>query len=80
MANIIAHLYQHAPQALFASEISTLEARDEEFIKSLLQELEKKQLVIKITKGPQGQQYQRRQRWRLSNSAYEAYSKIQIKY
>lgn len=73
---ILHYLFAQAPSAQFTNSIANSLARDEEFIKFLLSELEKKQLVIKITKGPEGQQYSRRQRWRLSNQAYEAYKKI----
>ena len=77
MSNIVAILYQHSPEAIFTSEISKLEARDEEFIKRLLQELEKKKLVVCVEKNSKGIKYARRQRWRLSNNAYEVYKKYQ---
>ncbi len=74
---ILHHLYSIAPQSIFTSQIAQEIARDEEFAKSLLQELEKSRLIIKIAKNPQGVQYQRRQRWRLSNSAFEVFKKHQ---
>jgi len=46
-------------------------------MKDLLNNLEKKQLVTKIDKNPQGIQYSRRLRWRISNKAYEIYKKQQ---
>ncbi len=78
MSNIVALLFQHSPQTFFTSEISKLEARDEEFVKRLLHELKKKGLVVLVDKNPKGIKYEKRQRWRLSNDAYEAYKKHQI--
>ncbi len=73
---ILSHLYTNNPQALFTSSIAEEIVRDEEFTKSLLKELESHKLVVKVTKGPKGQDYQRWERWRLSNNAFEAYKKI----
>lgn len=74
---ILALLYSKFPSLIYTSAISAEIARDEEFIKSMLLELEKKELVIKINKSPEGIIYSRRLRWRLSNKAHEAYSKNQ---
>ena len=74
---ILAYLYSKFPQQLFTSEIAQEIARDEEFTKALLHELEKRELVICIKKNPEGIEYSRRQRWRLSSKAQEAYSKQQ---
>jgi len=74
---ILAHLFEQTPNAIFTSKIAESTARDEEFTKSLLQELEKKKLIIKVKKNQQGKEYIRRERWRLSNSAFEAYKKHQ---
>lgn len=76
---ILAHLFEQSPNAIFTSKIAESTARDEEFTKSLLQELEKNKLVIKIKKNPSGVDYKRRERWRLSNSAFEVYKKHQDK-
>ena len=75
MSNIINTLYQNSPQALFTSAISNIEIRDEEFIKKLLLELKEKKLVVEIKKSPEGLDYIRRSRWRLSEKAYTAYKK-----
>lgn len=72
-SNILAHLYEHFPKQLFTSEISKLEARDEEFTKTLLKELWNKNLVIPIRKNSHGITFSRRIKWRLSNQAYNAY-------
>lgn len=77
MSNIIAILYQHSPQALFISEISKLEARDEEFTKRLLHQLKKKGFVVEVKKNPRGVEYLKRSRWRLSDSVYAAYRQHQ---
>lgn len=74
---ILAHLFDVAPEAHFTSKISQEIARDEEFTKSLLQDLEKKKLIIKVKKNQAGVQYQRRERWRLSNSTFEIYKRHQ---
>jgi len=70
---ILYHLYSIFPKQVFTSDIAKELARDEEFIKKLLIELEKKELVIKIEKNAQGFQYSRRQRWRISNKAHTIY-------
>ncbi|MAE49338.1 hypothetical protein CMI48_00770 [Candidatus Pacearchaeota archaeon] len=75
--HILHHLYSIAPQASFTSHIANEIARDEEFTKKILQGLEKKSLVICIKKNPSGLLLKKRQRWRLSDKAYKAYSKHQ---
>ncbi|MEK6846715.1 MAG: hypothetical protein AABY16_00955 [Nanoarchaeota archaeon] len=72
---ILSHLYELSPEPQFTNKIAQEIARDEEFTKSLLQELESNKLLVRITKGPQGQDYQRWERWRLSNAAFDAYKK-----
>jgi len=74
---IISHLFSIFPKQIFTADIAKELARDEEFMKNLLLELEKKELVIKINKNPKGFQYSRRLRWRISNKAYEIYKKHQ---
>ena len=53
---ILSHLFTIFPKQIFTSEIAKESARDEEFTKKLLEELEKKELIIKINKNPQGVQ------------------------
>ena len=74
---ILSHLYSIFPKQIFTSEIAKELARDEEFIKDLLKDLEKKGLVIKIDKNSQGLKYSLRSRWRISNKAHEIYRKHQ---
>ena len=74
---ILYHLYSCFPKQVFTSEVAKELARDEEFIKTMLKELEKKELVIKINRNPQGIQYSRRLRWRISNKAHEIYKRHQ---
>lgn len=76
---IIFFLYSIFPKQVFTSDIAKELARDEEFIKDLLTELEKTELVVKIKKNTQGIEYTRRMRWRISNKAYEIYQKSQRK-
>jgi prolyl-tRNA editing enzyme YbaK/EbsC (Cys-tRNA(Pro) deacylase) len=72
---ILHHLFDKSPEAIFTSKIADSIARDEEFIKTLLHELNKDKLVIAVNKNPKGIQYLKRQRWRLSDAAFQAYSK-----
>jgi predicted transcriptional regulator with HTH domain len=74
---ILSHLFSIFPKQIFTSEIAKELARDEEFTKKLLKDLEKKELVIKINKNPQGSQYSRRKRWRISNKAHKIYKQHQ---
>lgn len=74
---ILSYLYLVSPKPIFTSDIAKELARDEEFIKKILLDLNKKGLISKIDKNPQGIKYERRLRWRLSNKTYEVYKKIQ---
>jgi predicted transcriptional regulator with HTH domain len=55
--HILSYLYEISPNAEFTSKIANNIVRDEEFTKSLLEELEKNRLVTKVTKGSKGQDY-----------------------
>jgi len=74
---ILFYLYSISPESKFTVDIARELARDEEFIKSLLTELKNKNLITEINKSPSGTTYTKRQRWRLSSKAYEAYKKHQ---
>ena len=74
--NILALLYENSPKALYTASIAQELARDEEFTKKLLQEMLKQGLVSCVKKSPKGVFYKRRQRWKLSKKAYEAYSNL----
>ena len=74
---ILSFLFKTFPKQIFTSEIAQELARDEELKKKLLLQLEKKKLIIKINKNPQGINYSRRLRWRISNKTYEIYKKHQ---
>jgi|TARA_Y100000310_G_scaffold336932_1_gene422747 hypothetical protein len=74
---ILHHLFTISPESHFTNKIAEEIARDEEFTKTLLQDLKSKSLIIEINKNPKGQQYSRRQRWSLSPKAYDIYSKNQ---
>lgn len=71
---ILAHLYHSFPQQLFTASIAKELARDEEFIKVLLLELQGKGLVTAIKKNTQGIPFILRIKWQLSPKAYSAYS------
>jgi hypothetical protein len=75
--NILAVLYRSSPKSLFTVDIASELIRDEEFIKRLLLELEKAKFVVRVTKNPEGIDYIRRIRWRLSSKVYEAYQKLE---
>ena len=70
---ILALLYSIFPKSLFTAHIAREIARDEEFIKKLLLDLKKKNLVIELNKNPKGKQYLKRARWRLSDISYKIY-------
>jgi len=74
---LIYFLFTIFPKQVFTSDIAKELARDEEFIKKLLFELDSKGVLIKIDKNSQGIKYERRARWRISNETYEIYSKHQ---
>ncbi|MEK6893092.1 MAG: hypothetical protein AABX07_02720 [Nanoarchaeota archaeon] len=74
---ILHYLFVVSPDAKFTASIAEEIARDEEFTKLLLKELEVKKLIVPITKNPQGISYTKRQRWRLSQEAFEVYKKAQ---
>ena len=74
---ILSYLYSIFPKQIFTSKIAKELARDEEFIKAILKDLEKKGLIIKIDKNPQGLKYFQRLRWRISNTAHKIYKKHQ---
>ncbi len=75
---IVHYLFSIAPSSKFTSEIAKEIARDEEFTKVLMLELEKNKIVILITKNQNGNVFIKRQRWRLSNEAYDIYKQRQV--
>jgi predicted transcriptional regulator with HTH domain len=74
---ILSYLFSIFPNQKFTSDIAKELARDEEFIKNLLEDLAKKDLIVKINMNPQGFKYTRRVRWRISNKSYQAYKNLQ---
>ena len=73
---ILATLFSSSPKPLFTSHIAREIARDEEFVKRLLKILKNNKLVVEIKKNPQGIDYLKRSRWKLSDNAYKTYSKL----
>ncbi len=71
---ILFYLYGVFPRLVFTVDVAREIARDEEFVKRLLLDMEKKKLVVRISKNPSGENYLKRMRWRISNRAYEIYS------
>lgn len=74
---ILHYLFTTAPQPKFTSEIANSIARDEEFTKVLLEDLKIKTLVVEIKKNPKGEDYIKRQRWRLADVVYNLYQQRQ---
>jgi predicted transcriptional regulator with HTH domain len=74
---ILYHLYSIFPKQIFTSDVAREMARDEEFTKKILIDMEKKGLIVKIDKNPKGIKYELRLRLRISNKAYSAYSQMQ---
>ena len=74
---IVNLLFSKFPKLIFTSEIAEELARDEEFIKKLLQDLEAKEIVKRINKNPQGKKYLRRSRWRVTNKIHQIYKNHQ---
>ena len=72
---ILSYLYGVFPRMVFTVEVAREIARDEEFVKRLLFELQGKGLVVGVDKNSKGKIYSRRLRWRLSNRAHEVYSR-----
>ena len=75
--HILAFLYSSSPKSLFTSHIAQEIARDEEFVKTLLLDLKKKNLVTEIKKNAKGKTYSKRQKWAISDIAFEVYKKHQ---
>jgi len=70
---ILSHLYTISPKSAFTAHIAKEIIRDEEFVKTLLLDLNSKNLIIEIKKNPKGKNYLRRSRWKLSEVIYETY-------
>jgi len=70
---VLSHLYHQFPDSRFTAEIARELARDEEFIKKIMLDLQDKKLVTCVKKSPQGDFYSKRLRWRLSSKAYDVY-------
>ncbi|MDD5191753.1 MAG: hypothetical protein PHH54_05315 [Candidatus Nanoarchaeia archaeon] len=71
---ILAFLYHSFPRQPFTAEIAREIARDEEFVKRILNELKEKGLIISIRKNAKGIAFTRRSKWRLSQKVYDIYS------
>jgi hypothetical protein len=70
---ILYYLYESFPNYPFTAEISREIARDEEFVKKILVELNNKNIVTKINKNLKGTIFSRKIRWKLSNKIYDFY-------
>ena len=70
---ILSFLYHGFPNQPFTAEIAREIARDEEFIKRMLFELQEKGLVTPIRRNAKGDIFTRRLKWRLSQKVYDVY-------
>jgi hypothetical protein len=74
---ILAVLFSKFPQLLFTSQIASEIARDEEFTKKLLFDLNKKKLIIEVKKNPKGISYLKRSRWKMEDNTFQKYKNYQ---
>jgi predicted transcriptional regulator len=77
---ILALLFNISPKMIFTSHIAKELARDEEFTKKLLQDLNKKGFIIEIKKNSDGKEYSKRSRWKLTEKIYNVYKSRQNNY
>ncbi len=73
---ILAVIFKSSPNAMFTADVARNMARDEEFIKKLLIDLELRGLVASVKKNNNGASYIRRIRWRLTSPTFQAYQKV----
>lgn len=76
---ILSFLFNNSPRAFFTAEIAKETARDEEFTKKMLSEMQKQGFVVAVDKNSRGKQYSKRIRWRIAPKIYETYKKLQEK-
>jgi len=74
---ILSYLYHVFPEQPFTAQIAREIARDEEFIKRMLFELNDRNLIVSIKKNKKGEAFSRRLRWRLANKVYDVYQSKQ---
>lgn len=72
---VLETLFANYPQPLFTSQTAFQIGRDEEFTKKVLEFLEEKKLVERISKTREGKEYALRTKWRLAPQVYAHYSK-----
>jgi predicted transcriptional regulator with HTH domain len=77
LEQILAYLYSISPKSAFTFTIAQEIARDEEFVKSLLLSLKKKNFVLEVKKSPKGVVYSKRSRWALTDHTYTLYKQRQ---
>ena len=70
---ILSFLFHSFPNQPFTAEIAREIARDEEFVKRVLFDLQEKNLVTPIRKNAKGETFTRRLRWRLTQKVYDVY-------
>ena len=75
---ILAYLYSVNPKPTFTFYIAKEIARDEGFVKKLLMDLKKKNLIIEIKKNAKGIEYVKRSRWKLTEEVYNFYKNKQV--
>ncbi len=73
---ILSFLYLRYPNPAFTSQVAMEIARDEEFVKTLLNSLKGKKIISEIRKNAKGIQYIRRTRWKLNDGVYQKYKTL----
>lgn len=73
---VLSVLFRNSPKAMFTAEVANNMARDEEFIKRLLLEMEESKLLAAVKKNANGINYTRRMRWRLTTATFQAYQRV----
>ena len=75
---ILAYLFSQNPKSIFTAHIAQEIARDEEFVKTILLDMKKKNFLVEVKKNKQGVDYIRRARWKLSEKTYIFYKNSQF--
>ncbi|MBS3170361.1 hypothetical protein J4223_01125 [Candidatus Woesearchaeota archaeon] len=70
-SNILRIIFDEAPKAISAPDISEIEVRDKEFILKLLREMEKTNLVKNVTN-----KFSRKSYWTMTEQAYNKYKEL----
>ena len=73
---ILAILFESGLRGMFTKQISDEIARNDEFVLTLLQDMEKQNLVKQMKNTKKGTQFIRRKQWTMTDKAYEVYKNL----